>query len=195
MPRTQLSEDANGCVILDTRDEDQSNWMCFVRAAASPSEQNMAIVQQDGQIFFKVITQILPRTELKVWYSEAYMQRYRLQPSFCECFDCGSTFSNSEILIQHFVNEHADAQHLGSLTAASIVPTAAVGAAAAGSGQDVSGQLCQVRKPKMPRYPSGGQWQDTSPGRQQHSASQVAGASVLIPNTNEVSGRRTISCE
>lgn len=163
-------------MILDTCDEDQSNWMCFVRTAATASEQNMAVVQQSGQIYFRATTQIPPKTELKIWYSDAYAQRYRLMQDFYECFDCGRLFASTDVLLQHMINEHSDTQHLASISAAVI-----------GSGQD--NQLGPYRKPKLARYPSGGQWNgDPQTGRQQQAAPQpAAGSAILMSNANEVS--------
>ncbi|OQR71980.1 hypothetical protein BIW11_10664 [Tropilaelaps mercedesae] len=176
-----LSEDVNGYVILDTRDEERSNWMSLVRTATSPAEQNMAIVQQGGQIFFKTITQILPKTELKVWYSDAYAQRYRLPQDVYECFDCGRSYSTTDVLLQHMVNEHSETPHLSGKAASTVPGHSAV----VGTGVSQEGQLCQVRKPKMPRYPSGGQWQEAPTGRQQHSTCQASNA-VFMSTINEV---------
>ena len=51
---------------IDSHDEDQCNWMMFVRPAANPAEQNLVAYQHGGDIYFTVIKNIEPRQELKV---------------------------------------------------------------------------------------------------------------------------------
>jgi len=51
---------------IDAHDEDQCNWMMFVRPATSVTEQNLVVYQHGGDIYFAVIKNIEPRQELKV---------------------------------------------------------------------------------------------------------------------------------
>ncbi|XP_038622459.1 PR domain zinc finger protein 14 [Tachyglossus aculeatus] len=50
------------------------NWMAAVRCARFPGEQNLAAVQQCGQIFYESCRDIPPRSELLVWYGDCYHQ-------------------------------------------------------------------------------------------------------------------------
>ncbi|XP_003740242.2 uncharacterized protein LOC100901481 [Galendromus occidentalis] len=135
-----ISEDKDGCVLLDTKDDERSNWMRFVRYASSPVEQNLALFQQGSQIFFKSIVPIESKTELRVWYSEGYSQRYRLwlPQEFYVCFDCDLQFPHTDMLLHHIMSEHNDSP----------------------ASQEA------LRKPKMHRYPSGSQWNEGSMSRQ-----------------------------
>jgi len=51
---------------IDAHEEDQCNWMMFVRPASSPAEQNLVAYQHGSDIYFSVIKTIEPRQELKV---------------------------------------------------------------------------------------------------------------------------------
>ena len=50
------------------------SWMAFVRCARYPTEQNMAAIQLDGEIYYETTTDILYGSELLVWYGDAYLQ-------------------------------------------------------------------------------------------------------------------------
>ncbi|XP_075549602.1 uncharacterized protein LOC142583144 isoform X1 [Dermacentor variabilis] len=74
-----VREDENGSVFcLDTSDETQSNWMRFVRPAQTPLEQNIIVIQQGTSLYFNTTRALSSRTELRVWYSTAYAQRWGL---------------------------------------------------------------------------------------------------------------------
>jgi len=51
---------------IDAREEDQCNWMMFVRPASNSVEQNLVAYQHGSDIYFTVIKNIEPRQELKV---------------------------------------------------------------------------------------------------------------------------------
>jgi len=51
---------------IDAHDEDQCNWMMFVRPATNPAEQNLVAYQHGSDIYFTVIKNVEPRQELKV---------------------------------------------------------------------------------------------------------------------------------
>ena len=51
---------------FETGDENKSNWMMFVRPAATFAEQNLVAYQHGQDIYFTVIKNIEPRQELKV---------------------------------------------------------------------------------------------------------------------------------
>ena len=46
--------------LLDTRQEERTNWMCFVRAAQHKAQQNVVAFQYKGQIYFVTIKVKLP---------------------------------------------------------------------------------------------------------------------------------------
>lgn len=63
---------------MDTSDEAMSNWMRFVRPADTHKEQNLILVQQGQSLYFNTTRSINPKTELRVWYSPAYAEKYGL---------------------------------------------------------------------------------------------------------------------
>ncbi|XP_054720024.1 PR domain zinc finger protein 10-like isoform X2 [Uloborus diversus] len=105
---------------LDTSDESMSNWMRFVRPADTHKEQNLVLVQQGQSLFFNTTRSINPKTELRVWYSPAYAQKWGLpvlepneeekkalqeQENAWPCFECNQRFATSEDLQKH-LNQH-----------------------------------------------------------------------------------------
>ena len=48
----QLVTDDNSLWIYDQTDEDECNWMIFVRAAKNKDEQNLVAYQSEGKIYF-----------------------------------------------------------------------------------------------------------------------------------------------
>ncbi|ERL93188.1 hypothetical protein D910_10485 [Dendroctonus ponderosae] len=57
---------------LDTVEENDCCWMMFVKPASDVEEQNLICYQENEDIFFGTIRDILPGEELKVWYSPYY---------------------------------------------------------------------------------------------------------------------------
>ena len=74
-------------LILDQSDENQSNWMKFVRSANTFEEQNLALVTKEQvtaneieiKFFFLTTRAIYAREELKVWYSKEYAEKFNLK--------------------------------------------------------------------------------------------------------------------
>ena len=64
--------DDGSIIKLDVSDEEESNWMRFVRSAERYSEQNLIVTQDHGQLYFTSTRTINPRQELRVWYSPEY---------------------------------------------------------------------------------------------------------------------------
>ncbi|XP_057653283.1 PR domain zinc finger protein 10-like [Diorhabda carinulata] len=96
-----------GLYKIDTNDENNSNWMMFVRQATTFEEQNLIITQENNCIYFTSTTTIMPKQELKVWYSSLYAQYYDL-PTFqpikelsWHCYECPTKFETSEELQIH----------------------------------------------------------------------------------------------
>ncbi|XP_064108871.1 uncharacterized protein LOC135217107 isoform X2 [Macrobrachium nipponense] len=105
-------------LLVDTSDEDCSNWMRFVRRATTYLEQNCAVVQIEEALYFLTTTDIPPRAELKVGYSKQYAEKRNLttlEPTQEEidvldemrkswpCFECDEGFETSAELQQHLV--------------------------------------------------------------------------------------------
>ncbi|GAB6024300.1 hypothetical protein CHUAL_008992 [Chamberlinius hualienensis] len=110
----QLETMDNELVTVDVSDENQCNWMGFVRAAESYKEQNLVVLQQEHNLFYITTKTILPKTELKVGYSVQYASRRGLnvlqhekdeEDNSWPCFECNQSFCSSEELQQH-LNEH-----------------------------------------------------------------------------------------
>ncbi|KAG8188839.1 hypothetical protein JTE90_004650 [Oedothorax gibbosus] len=115
-----LEHEENLALYLDTTDESMSNWMRFVRPADSYKEQNLVLVQQGQSLFFNTTRSINPKSELRVWYSTTYAEKWGLsvlEPSAEEkkalqeqekdwpCFECNQRFSTS-IDLQKHLNQH-----------------------------------------------------------------------------------------
>lgn len=68
---------------LDLSDEDQSNWMVFIRAARRRHEQNLVAVQDGFEVFYETSRRVEPGEELAVWYGRGvdcdYAKRMRAE--------------------------------------------------------------------------------------------------------------------
>uniref|UniRef100_A0A6A7G8K7 Protein sister of odd and bowel-like n=2 Tax=Hirondellea gigas TaxID=1518452 RepID=A0A6A7G8K7_9CRUS len=109
-----VSEASGDRYLLDTRQEERTNWMCFVRAAQHRAQQNVVAFQYRGQIFFVTIKEIGAECELRVWYSKDYAERmgttllseesltwqFRTRERF-RCVGCNVVFSSSSSLANH----------------------------------------------------------------------------------------------
>ena len=69
-----LVQEDGSLMKLDVSHEESSNWMRFVRPADRYSEQNLIVIQEQGQLYFTSTRTINPRQELRVWYSPAYAE-------------------------------------------------------------------------------------------------------------------------
>nr|XP_018915142.1 PREDICTED: PR domain zinc finger protein 10-like isoform X2 [Bemisia tabaci] len=63
---------------VDVSDDEASNWMKFVRPADSSRNQNLRLCQQGKALFFITTKEILPKQELRVWYSYLYAVKRNL---------------------------------------------------------------------------------------------------------------------
>ncbi|XP_075749889.1 uncharacterized protein LOC119172421 isoform X4 [Rhipicephalus microplus] len=115
-----IKKDESGTVFcLDTSDETQSNWMRFVRPAQTPLEQNIIVVQQGQSLYFNTTRALATRTELRVWYSSAYAQRWCLpllhqqqqEPLQLEHRSHQSHSNQQEVIEQHHQQQHQQQQH------------------------------------------------------------------------------------
>ncbi|XP_072901122.1 PR domain zinc finger protein 15 isoform X2 [Hemitrygon akajei] len=62
-------------VCFDTTNEEDCNWMIFVRPATDYSHQNLTAYQQSHDIYFNTLQEIQPGTELRVWYAVFYAKK------------------------------------------------------------------------------------------------------------------------
>ncbi|MPC47794.1 PR domain zinc finger protein 10 [Portunus trituberculatus] len=53
------------CLLLDTLQEELSNWMIFVRPGEKKADQNLVAFQYKGEIYFATIKVSLPMLSLK----------------------------------------------------------------------------------------------------------------------------------
>ncbi|XP_050304821.1 PR domain zinc finger protein 10-like isoform X2 [Anthonomus grandis grandis] len=106
--------------VIDTSDENNSNWMCFVRHANTYEEQNLIITQEGNGVFFTAMRDIKPKEELKVGYSASYATRYNLpvlkpqqknERKKWSGFECSEMFGISEELEKHFAMQDEDAKN------------------------------------------------------------------------------------
>ncbi|MEE6477838.1 hypothetical protein FKM82_011652 [Ascaphus truei] len=76
------------CII--TTDENECNWMMFVRKARNPEEQNLVAYPHDGKIYFCTSQDIPPQEELLFYYSRDYARQMDIpeQPELLLCH-CG----------------------------------------------------------------------------------------------------------
>ncbi|XP_035035394.1 PR domain zinc finger protein 15 [Hippoglossus stenolepis] len=70
-------------VCFDSSCEEDCNWMMLVRPAADHNHQNLTAYQQDDDLYFNTSQDVLPGTELRVWYGAFYakkMEKPMLKP-------------------------------------------------------------------------------------------------------------------
>ncbi|XP_064208653.1 PR domain zinc finger protein 15 isoform X1 [Anguilla rostrata] len=62
-------------VCFDAANEDDCNWMILVRPATEHQHQNLTAHQQDDEVYFNTSQDVLPGTELRVWYGAFYARK------------------------------------------------------------------------------------------------------------------------
>ncbi|XP_068187461.1 PR domain zinc finger protein 15 [Antennarius striatus] len=62
-------------VCFDSSSEDDCNWMMLVRPATDHKHQNLTVYQQDDDLYFNTSREVLPGTELRVWYGAFYAKK------------------------------------------------------------------------------------------------------------------------
>uniref|UniRef100_A0A3Q4HPS2 PR/SET domain 15 n=1 Tax=Neolamprologus brichardi TaxID=32507 RepID=A0A3Q4HPS2_NEOBR len=70
-------------VCFDSSSEEDCNWMMLVRPASDHKHQNLTAYQQDDELYFNTSQDVLPGTELRVWYGAFYakkMEKPMLKP-------------------------------------------------------------------------------------------------------------------
>ncbi|XP_037551534.1 PR domain zinc finger protein 4 [Nematolebias whitei] len=80
-----------------TADENECNWMMFVRKARTHEEQNLVAYPANGKIFFCTTTEIHPDQELLFYYSRDYSRLMGVpqvpEGQICQCGKECSSFS------------------------------------------------------------------------------------------------------
>uniref|UniRef100_A0A3B4CSS7 PR/SET domain 15 n=1 Tax=Pygocentrus nattereri TaxID=42514 RepID=A0A3B4CSS7_PYGNA len=113
-------------VCFDTSNEDDCNWMMLVRPATDHKHQNLTAYQQDDELYFNTSQDVLPGSELRVWYGAFYAKKMEkpvlkppvlppprfLRPSgdhkrVYQCGLCSKLFQNSSNLNRH-IRSHGD---------------------------------------------------------------------------------------
>ncbi|XP_060689815.1 PR domain zinc finger protein 15 isoform X2 [Hemiscyllium ocellatum] len=62
-------------IYFDTTNEEDCNWMIFVRPATDFHHQNLTAYQHSHDIYFNTLQDIQPGTELRVWYAVFYAKK------------------------------------------------------------------------------------------------------------------------
>ncbi|XP_016345893.1 PR domain zinc finger protein 15-like [Sinocyclocheilus anshuiensis] len=62
-------------VCFDMSNEDDCNWMMLVRPATDHKHQNLTAYQQDDDVYYNTSQDVLPGTELRVWYGAFYAKK------------------------------------------------------------------------------------------------------------------------
>ncbi|XP_070612331.1 PR domain zinc finger protein 4 isoform X2 [Erythrolamprus reginae] len=82
-----------------TTDENECNWMMFVRKARDREEQNLVAYPHDGKIYFCTSRDIPPDQELLFYYSRDYAGQLGMKPHKCDF--CSKAFSDPSNLRTH----------------------------------------------------------------------------------------------
>ncbi|KAM8973139.1 PR domain zinc finger protein 4 isoform 2-T2 [Pelodytes ibericus] len=96
------------CIVAS--DENECNWMMFVRKARNPQEQNVVAYPHDGKIYFCTMQDIAPQEELLYYYSRDYARLLGLpeQPEFLLCH-CGKecvSYDDFKTHLNSHLNSH-----------------------------------------------------------------------------------------
>ncbi|KAJ7996747.1 hypothetical protein DPEC_G00240230 [Dallia pectoralis] len=62
-------------VCFDSSNEEDCNWMMLVRPATDHQHQNLTAYQQDNEVYFNTSQDVLPGSELRVWYGAFYAKK------------------------------------------------------------------------------------------------------------------------
>uniref|UniRef100_A0A3B4A7T7 Uncharacterized protein n=1 Tax=Periophthalmus magnuspinnatus TaxID=409849 RepID=A0A3B4A7T7_9GOBI len=89
-----------------TTDENECNWMMFVRKARTLEEQNLVAYPSNGKLFFCTTTEIHPDQELLFFYSRDYVSQVP-EGQLCQCGKECSSFTE----LKSNLNNHNQAVH------------------------------------------------------------------------------------
>ena len=93
------------CLQLNSLHEEHASWLRFINCVRSEEEQNLLSFQYQGNIYCYTIKDILPGTELLVWYGEQYVKLLELpvdhiignEYMVCLCVMSMNTVCTSEV--------------------------------------------------------------------------------------------------
>uniref|UniRef100_A0A3B5AKS0 PR/SET domain 4 n=1 Tax=Stegastes partitus TaxID=144197 RepID=A0A3B5AKS0_9TELE len=95
-----------------TTDENECNWMMFVRKARTREEQNLVAYPANGKLFFCTTTEIHPDQELLFYYSRDYCRLMGVpQVPEGEICQCGKECSSFSELKSHLSNHNGNHSH------------------------------------------------------------------------------------
>ncbi|XP_072166278.1 LOW QUALITY PROTEIN: uncharacterized protein [Diadema setosum] len=97
--------------------QDPHNWMVHIGFACTREEQNMEAFQSYGDIYFRTLNLIQPGEELKVFYSDEYLERIGCQEGLenlfydqdadrFDCIRCPARCKTSKSMLRHMKFTH-----------------------------------------------------------------------------------------
>ncbi|XP_070537453.1 PR domain zinc finger protein 4-like [Ptychodera flava] len=96
---------------IDGRDENEANWMIFVKRARTHAEQNLVAHQYGSSIYFTTNQDIKSAEELLVWYNRDYAKLIGVtekpEESY-KCSQCEKQFADLNQLGRHMKYAHPD---------------------------------------------------------------------------------------
>uniref|UniRef100_H0VZF0 PR domain zinc finger protein 4 n=1 Tax=Cavia porcellus TaxID=10141 RepID=H0VZF0_CAVPO len=103
------------CII--TADENECNWMMFVRRARNREEQNLVAYPHDGKIYFCTSQDIPPENELLFYYSRDYAQQMGVPEHpdvhLCNCGKECSSYTEFKAHLTSHIHSHLPGQGHG----------------------------------------------------------------------------------
>ncbi|RUS77561.1 hypothetical protein EGW08_014665 [Elysia chlorotica] len=106
---------------FETADENECNWMMFIRPAKTFAEQNLVAYQHRRNVFFSSTRTIEPKQELKVWYAAPYAEQMGVKTlelteddiqdeadGRFACSECSRRFKSWAALQRHLATTHED---------------------------------------------------------------------------------------
>ncbi|KAL1774808.1 PR domain zinc finger protein 4 [Sigmodon hispidus] len=100
------------CII--TTDENECNWMMFVRKARNREEQNLVAYPHDGKIYFCTSQDIPPENELLFYYSRDYAQQIGVPEHpdvhLCNCGKECNSYSEFKAHLTSHIHSHLPGQ-------------------------------------------------------------------------------------
>lgn len=104
------------CII--TTDENECNWMMFVRKARNREEQNLVAYPHDGKIYFCTSQDIPPENELLFYYSRDYAQQIGVPEHpdvhVCNCGKECNSYTEFKAHLSSHIHHHLPSQSHGA---------------------------------------------------------------------------------
>ncbi|TST22538.1 PR domain zinc finger protein 4 [Bagarius yarrelli] len=101
------------CIV--TTDENECNWMMFVRKARTSEEQNLVAYIDNGKLFFCTCREILPEHELLFYYSREYSRQLGVpcvpEGQICHCGKECPSFSEFKAHLSSHSTSQEDPTH------------------------------------------------------------------------------------